>query len=84
MSVIFETIAGQIILAGGALAALSKWVFIPLWKASRAVHRGVIYVTGEMKNNGGSTMRDAIDRIEQRLDSIEDRLPPLTEEGTTP
>ena len=37
------------------------------WIGTRKVRR-------EMGNNGGSTLRDAVDRIERRLTGIEDRL----------
>lgn len=31
-------------------------------------------IDGELKHNGGSTMKDAVKRIEQKLDRIEDRI----------
>ena len=31
-------------------------------------------IDGELKHNGGSTMKDAVKRIEQKIDRIEDRI----------
>lgn len=31
-------------------------------------------IDGELKHNGGSTMKDAVKRIEQKLDRIEERI----------
>lgn len=82
MSAILESIAGQIILAGGALAALSRWVIVPAWKGGRALSKAIHYVADEMKNNGGSTLRDAVDRIEKRLTEIEKHLPSREKDNT--
>jgi hypothetical protein len=38
----------------------------------------------EMQPNGGSTMRDAIDRIESKVDSIDGRLTLVEDAVTTP
>ena len=31
-------------------------------------------IDGELKNNGGSTIKDAVERIEKRIDNIDNRL----------
>lgn len=82
---------GFCVLAGGALAAIMQWIVRPVYRSVRAVSQGVHYLTAEMQNNGGSTMRDAIDRIETnqgtfdvRLTEIETRLPSPQEGDTRP
>lgn len=71
---VWETVAGQIILGGGALGAIARWIALPLWRAGRRISKGVAYLEGEMRNNGGSTMRDAIDKLREIVDRIEDKL----------
>ncbi len=55
----------EIVLIGGALAALTQWVFRPVYRSMRAVHKASAYISDEMSFNSGSTMRDAIERLEQ-------------------
>jgi hypothetical protein len=54
----------EITLIGAALAALTQWVFRPMFKAIRNVIRAANYVSDEMSFDSGSTMRDAIERLE--------------------
>lgn len=59
-----DHLLAQIILIGGALGVLFQWVFRPAWRAIRIALKTVNYLSGEMKRNSGTTMRDAIDRLE--------------------
>lgn len=68
------TIAQWIITAGGVVGALGiifQTVVRPVVKWARRIESAVSVVEMNMSNNGGSSLRDAIDRIEQRLDVLE-------------
>lgn len=55
----------------GALAVLWRYVFAPLRTNARRVMDVISLVEHELKPNSGATLRDAIDRIEQRLSVVE-------------
>lgn len=68
------TVAQWIITAGGVVGALGiifQTVVRPVVKWARRIESAVSVVEMNMSNNGGSSLRDAIDRIEQRLDVLE-------------
>lgn len=68
------TLAQWIITAGGVVGALGiifQTVVKPVVKWARRIESAVSTVEMNMSNNGGSSLRDAIDRIEQRLDVLE-------------
>ena len=71
------TIAQWIITAGGVVGALGiifQTVVRPVVKWARRIESAVSVVEMNMSNNGGSSLRDAIDRIEQRLDVLEKKV----------
>ena len=49
-----------------------------------SVHLAAEAMAKEMQPTGGSTLRDAVDRIERRVVSIDDRLTAVEEAVTTP
>ena len=61
---------------GPQLAGLLTLILTPLaaWIASRGARKDTTAIAREMTNNGGSSMRDAIDRIEQRQIRTDRRL----------
>ena len=63
-----------IVLIGAAVGVVSRWVVLPMWHAIRAAMRVVDYIGGEMHKNGGTTLRDAVDRIEKRLHVLDERM----------
>jgi len=68
------TVAQWIITAGGVVAALGvMWraVAYPVIKWGRRIEKAVSFVELNMVNNGGASLRDAIDRIEARLTVVE-------------
>lgn len=68
------TLAQWIITTGGVVGALGiifQTVVKPVVKWARRIESAVSTVEMNMSNNGGSSLRDAIDRIEQRLDVLE-------------
>lgn len=54
-----------------ALAALWRYLLKPLRDGGRRVMQVISLVEHELKPNSGATLRDAIDRIEQRLSVVE-------------
>lgn len=71
------TIAEWIITAGAVIAAIGvihRAVLYPIFKWAQRLENAVSHVEMNMKNNGGSSMRDAIDRIEKRLTTVEDYI----------
>lgn len=71
------TVAEWIITAGAVVAAVGvihRAVVYPIFKWAQRLENAVSHVEMNMKNNGGSSMRDAIDRIEKRLTTLEDHV----------
>lgn len=71
------TVAEWIITAGAVVAAVGvihRAVVYPIFKWAQRLEHAVSHVEMNMKNNGGSSMRDAIDRIEKRLTTLEDHV----------
>lgn len=69
------TIAQWIITAGavvGSLGVMFQILVKPVVKWARRIEKAVTVVESNMMNNSGSTMRDAIDRIENRITKVED------------
>jgi len=67
-------LAQWIITAGGvvtALAAMVQFVVRPVVKWATRIEKAVTLVEMNMFNNGGASLRDAIDRIEMRLENLE-------------
>ena len=66
-------VAAVIAALGVIGGAFSKWVVKPMVRWGHRVERALIAVEKDLlTNNGGSTTRDAIDRIESRLTTLED------------
>jgi ubiquinone biosynthesis protein UbiJ len=71
------TVAQWIITAGavvGALGIIYQTLVRPVVKWARRIEKAVSTVELNMMNNGGASLRDAIDRIEQRLDALEKKV----------
>ncbi len=65
------------ILLAGALAAAALGigqVLRGLYRTIRKIIQVQELVEKELKNNGGSSLKDAVDRIESRLIRVENRL----------
>jgi len=67
--------AAQVIITlGGVVAALGviwRGLVWPVIRWGRRIEKAVTFVEMNMTNNGGASLRDAIDRIESRLDAVE-------------
>lgn len=68
------TAAQWIITAGavcGALSVIFHTVVKPVLRWGRRIENAVTIVEANMFRNGGSSMRDAINRIEERITVVE-------------
>ena len=54
----------------GVLTAASVALVFGAIRWARRIDKAVTWVEEQTKNNGGATLRDAIDRIERRLDFL--------------
>lgn len=63
----------------GAVAAIWRLGIRPAYHFVRAVGDGVEYVRNQLVNNGGSTIRDAIDRTEALAIDTRDKLEALAD-----
>ena len=71
------TVAEWIITAGAVVTAVGvihRAVVYPIFKWGHRIENAVTHVEMNMKNNGGTSMRDAIDRIEKRITTLEDHV----------
>jgi len=67
-------VGGAAITALILLAAFYRQVVRPMWDTFKRMDARLEYVDQEMRNNGGGSMRDAIDRIDGRTGDHEIRL----------
>jgi len=65
---VLATVSGSII----SIGVIYRGVVRPLFRWAQRLDNAITTVEMNMKNNGGSSMRDAIDRIENRLTIVED------------
>jgi hypothetical protein len=65
---ILGSIAGCIVSIGIIYRGLVR----PVYRWATRLDKAIAHVEMNMKNNSGTSMRDAIDRIENRLNRVED------------
>jgi len=65
---VLATVSGSII----SIGVIYRGVVRPLFRWAQRLDNAITTVEMNMKNNGGSSLRDAIDRIENRLTIVED------------
>lgn len=65
---VLASIAGSIV----SIGVIYRGVVRPIFRWAQRLDKAVTTVEMNMKNNGGSSMRDAIDRIENRITKLED------------
>lgn len=71
------SVAQWIITTGGVVGAFGiifQTLVRPVLRWGRRIERAVSTVEQNMGNNGGASLRDAIDRIENRLTNLEDHV----------
>ena len=68
--------------AGGvtAFTIIVKQAVIPAWLWIRRIERWIEFIEGQMKSNGGSSVRDAVDRIDKRTARLEAAVFPTKED----
>jgi hypothetical protein len=65
---VLATIAGSIVSIGVIYRSLVR----PIYRWGTRLDKAITTVEMHMNNNGGTSLRDAIDRIENRLTIVED------------
>ncbi len=63
----FPTTVAAVLVAVGVIGKSAHWIY----RWAQRIDTSLSYIEGEMRFNGGATMRDAIKRIEQRVEAIE-------------
>lgn len=69
---VLATISGSIV----SLGVIYRGVVRPTYRWATRLEKAVAHVEMNMKNNGGSSLRDAVDRIENRLTELEKVIKP--------
>ena len=67
---VLATIAGSIVSIGVIYRSLVR----PIFRWGQRLDKAITTVEMHMKNNGGTSLRDAIDRIENRMTKVEDYI----------
>ena len=65
---VLASIAGSIVSVG----VIYRGVVRPIFRWAQRLDKAITTVEMHMKNNGGASLRDAIDRIENRITKLED------------
>jgi hypothetical protein len=71
------TFAQWIITAGatvGALGIIFRTLVQPVFKWAQRLEKTVTFVEQQMLPNGGSSLRDSVNRIESRLTVVEEHI----------
>jgi hypothetical protein len=67
---VLAAIAGSIVSIGVIYRGLVR----PIFRWAQRLDKAITTVEMHMKNNGGTSLRDAIDRIENRMTKVEDYI----------
>lgn len=57
-----------------AVGVLWQKLIMPIYKFAKKMEQHVTFVENQMTPNGGSSLRDSINRIEARVNAIEEHL----------
>ena len=58
------------ILCGG-IVGFGRYVIRPMFRFAQRVEKSLGYVEGQMRTNGGTTLRDKVDVLVHRVDQLE-------------
>ena len=67
---VLATIAGSIVSIGVIYRSLVR----PIFRWGQRLDKAITTVEMHMNNNGGTSLRDAVDRIENRMTKVEDYI----------
>ena len=67
---VLATIAGSIV----SIGIIYRGVVRPIFRWAQRLDKAITTVEMHMHNNGGASLRDAIDRIENRMTKVEDYI----------
>lgn len=73
IATVLASISGCVVSVG----VIYRGVVRPTYRWATRLEKAVSHVEMNMKNNGGSSLRDAIDRIENRLTDLEKAVKPV-------
>ena len=65
---VLATIAGSIV----SIGVIYRGVVRPIFRWAQRLDKAITTVEMHMNNNGGTSLRDAVDRIENRITKLED------------
>jgi len=65
---------GMVAAVVASCGVIYRGLVLPVYRWATRLDKAISHVEMNMKNNGGSSMRDAIDRIENRLTTLEDHV----------
>lgn len=81
MSQFSQTIAGNILLLASIITALTviggalwRYVLGPLWRGVRELRSILAFIEAELRPNGGSSIRDAVNRMELGIDAANKKI----------
>jgi hypothetical protein len=67
---VLATIAGSIV----SIGVIYRSVIRPIFRWGQRLDKAITTVEMHMNNNGGTSLRDAVDRIENRMTKVEDYI----------
>ena len=67
---VLATVAGCIV----SIGVIYRGVVRPIFRWGQRLDKAITTVEMHMNNNGGTSLRDAIDRIENRMTKVEDYI----------
>lgn len=73
IAAVLASISGCVVSVG----VIYRGVVRPTYRWATRLEKAVSHVEMNMKNNGGSSLRDAVDRIENRLTELEKAVKPV-------
>lgn len=68
---LIASIAGAVVAVIAMIAVIYRKVAVPFIHLCKRMDERLEYIDGEMRNDGGPSMREAIDHIETRLTKLE-------------
>jgi hypothetical protein len=64
-------ILGMVAAAVASLGVIHRGLLLPMYRWAKRIEKAMGFVEEQMKPNSGSSLRDSLDRIENRLTLVE-------------